>query len=163
MKYIIYYKSICYIAILTCLVIGQTKAQHAPFVGANTILLSTFLADQQAYEVITDVLASESLTFIPDGSRLLIRSQNRSSFTAKSLIFEGQITLNAGIVKLTGHVLESTTMESTALSKRSSLVLFTKGRNSPQRVAFNYMDALAKKLQVSLRGMITYKYQADVI
>ncbi|GAB4053043.1 hypothetical protein GCM10028810_56860 [Spirosoma litoris] len=141
----------------------QTKAQYAPFVGANTILLSTFLADKQAYDAITIVLTEQSLSFTDVDNRLLIRSQSNSTFAAKGLVFEGQIKSVGGIIELTGHVIEGVTGAQLALSTRSTPILFAKNRNSAQRFAFAYMDGLAKQLQSALRASLTYKYQAPTI
>ncbi|GAB3713676.1 hypothetical protein GCM10027592_53090 [Spirosoma flavus] len=149
--------------LLICLVGMRTQAQPAPFVGANTILLSTFLADKPAYAAITAVLTDQSLSFTGTEKRLLIRSQNSSAFSAKGLVFEGQLKITAGIVELTGRVLEQATGENVPLSTRSTPILFAKDRDSGQRFAFSYMDTLAKQLQSALKGVLTYKYQAPSI
>jgi hypothetical protein len=163
MKPIVYFRPSHRLALLVCLFAVQTKAQSAPFVGANTISLSILLADQQAYEAITSVLTKQSIAFVSTENRLLIRSQNNSALAAKGLIFEGQLMLNAGIVELTGRVFEKLNGENQPSYTRSIPILFTKGRNSIQRLAFTYMDALAKQLQSALQGSITYKYQVNAI
>ncbi|MBD2702296.1 hypothetical protein IC229_16705 [Spirosoma sp. BT702] len=153
-----------YLFVLTlCLAALPIKAQPAPFIGANTILLSTFLADKPAYSAITTVLTEQSLAFSGPENRLLIRSQSNSVFAAKGLVFEGQIKIMAGIIELTGRTIESTTGANLPLSSRSTPVLFAKDRNSGQRLAFSYMDGLAKQLQSALRSTLTYKYQAPSI
>ncbi|GAB3997084.1 hypothetical protein GCM10028807_41310 [Spirosoma daeguense] len=163
MKHIIYVPTSFRLALFLCLFAGKAQAQYAPFVGANTILLSTFLADKQAHAAVSAVLTQQSLSFTGAENRLLIRSQSKSTFAASGLVFLGQLKINAGVVELTGRLMEVPTDETLPSSTQGTPILFAKSRNSAQWLAFSYMDALAKQLQSALKASIMYKYQVNTL
>ena len=163
MKLITYFQLTHRLTLLVCLIAVQIKAQSAPFVGANTILLAILLDDQQAYKVITAVLTEQSLSYTSTGNRLLIRSQNNATLATKGLVFEGQLVLNAGVIELTGRMLTAPKGDNLSLSTQGIPIHFAKVRDTVQRVGFIYMDGLAKHLQSALKSSLTYKYQANTI
>ncbi|QHV96973.1 hypothetical protein [Spirosoma endbachense] len=159
MKHIFCFRTGYWIALLICTTTIPSWAQYGPFVGANTIVLSTSLADKDAYLVITQVLTAESLSFSAEKDVLRIRSLPTSILTSKGLVFEGRLWVNTGVVKLMGQLLEGSNDGTGSVVNIAVPITYTKGRTFRQRMGFSYMDELAKKLQTGLKGSIAYKHQ----
>ncbi|QIP13930.1 hypothetical protein G8759_15580 [Spirosoma aureum] len=159
MNHIVCFRTGYWIALLICSTTIPLGAQYGPFVGANTIVLSTSLADKDAYLAITQVLTAESLSFSAEKDVLRIRSLPNSILTSKGLVFEGQLWVNTGVVKLMGQLLEGSNGSNGSTVNIAVPITYTKGRTFRQRIGFSYMDELAKKLQTALKGSIAYKHQ----
>jgi hypothetical protein len=163
MKHIFYLRSSHWLALLVCCISICSWAQSGPFNGANTIVLSTNLADKDAYQSITEVLRSQHISFTADGDVLLMHSESNSTLAGKGYVFKGQLSVNTGIVKLTGRILDTSYQGNESVSDKSVLISYSKSHASLQRMGFVYMDDLARKLQLALQGSIMYKYQKDPI
>ncbi|GAB3558266.1 hypothetical protein [Spirosoma fluminis] len=163
MKYIFRLQWGYWIAFLVLVSSGYCQAQHEPFRGANMIILSTSLADKEAYQTIMQILAEQPIGVTVNTDGLLIRSGENSSLAAKGLVFEGQLVVNTGIVKLSGRIFDMADKTGGSAAGKTIAIAYTKSRTSLQTIGFLYMDELARKLQAALRGPIMYKYQESII
>ncbi|RIV18412.1 hypothetical protein DYU11_27940 [Fibrisoma montanum] len=120
------------------------------------ILLGTSLADKEALNAIVTVLTEQSISFSIDRNLVSFKAQEKPSAGNDPFVFEGFLSVNAGLVKLTGKMQHA---PNGAQSIRYVPVEYTTSKASLQRLGFLYMDQLAKKLQPVLHGVILYKYQ----
>src|SRR5919199_3888569 len=141
-----------WVVLMLCLVFTASLAQHTPFKGANTIILSTHLADKEAYQTIIQVLAAHDILLSVDNDVLGIRSSTNSSLAKQGLVFDGHLSVHTGIVKLWGRVLDSAYIGSSGTDGKMIAISYAKDRNSWERIGFIYMDELARKLQSALQG-----------
>lgn len=136
--------------------------QYNPFKGANRIFVTTSLADKETYLLVADQLTQSGIAFTAADNGLLIRSEEPASLGKQQAVFEGKLMVNAGLVSLSGWVRRKEEGKSSALPDRMSPVTYDKAKNSLEGIGFNYMDALAKRLQVALHGVTMYKYQKEI-
>jgi hypothetical protein len=136
--------------------------QYNPFKGANRIFITTSLADKETYLLVADQLTQAGITFTAADNGLLIRSEQPTSLGKQQAVFEGKLMVNAGLVSLSGWLRRKEEGKNSATSDQVSPVTYDTAKNSLQGIGFNYMDALAKRLQVALHGVTMYKYQKEI-
>ncbi|CCH55431.1 hypothetical protein BN8_04690 [Fibrisoma limi BUZ 3] len=139
-----------------CILSTYSYGQYTPFKGANMILLGTSLADKEALTEIANVLTDQSISFSVDRNLVSFQAKDKSSGGNEPIVFEGFLSVNAGLVKLTGKMQNAASGSQTV---SYIPVEYTTSKASSQRLGFLYMDQLAKKLQPVLHGVIIYKYQ----
>lgn len=147
--------------LLYSVVLPLAYGQRTPFAGANTIFISTHLADRQTYEAIGQVLTEQGIQFSAASDGLLISAQGKPFGPYKDATFLGQITVTGSLVKLTGRMQAPPTGDGTMTEASVLPVAFQPGKRKetlPQR-GFTFLNDLAKKLQPVLRGVISYKVQ----
>ena len=94
----------CGLFLLLSVVGLVAHGQRTPFAGANTIFITTSLADRQTYEAIGQVLTEQGITFSAASDGLLISAQGKSFGHYENAAFLGQMTVSGGLVKLTGRM-----------------------------------------------------------
>ncbi|ADB37721.1 hypothetical protein [Spirosoma linguale] len=148
------------LGLLLSLLVPSALAQPAPFEGANVILITTDLADKEAYITVGNVLTEQGIVFSATDDCLLINLPVKASEPGKTTEFVGQLSVNAGLVKLTGRMQSASEptneqpMKSTPLSMGYAK---DKRKTSLSQVGFLYLVELAKKLRRPLHGIISYK------
>lgn len=160
MKHLLFTKQVYLIAwsIVFC---SFTAIAQRPFEGANTIYITTSLADKQTYMAIQNVLQEQSLTFSAGRDCLFFTAQERSLTSKDKAVFAGQIWVNGGLVKLVGKM--QTQMPAVEGSTNPAVIPAayqpTKRSESVQQLGFLYLNDLAMKLKPALRGVVAYKVQ----
>lgn len=148
-----------WLVIQLCLLSLSANGQHTPFKGANVILITTDLADKESYIAIAQVLSEQSISYTAGNNVLLIQSIDQSFNGKKDLVFDGQLSVSAGLVTLTGVVRNKSENPHNQEIANTVPIAYTKAKSSLQQVGFTYMNDLAQKLQRVLHGVITYKLQ----
>lgn len=143
-----------------CLLPLASNGQLTPFKGANVILITTDLADKESYIAIAQVLSEESISYEASNNILLIQSTNQSFNGKKDIVFDGQLSVSAGLVTLTGIMRNKNESAQNQLIATAVPIAYNKAKSSLQQIGFTYMNDLALKLQRVLHGVISYKLQA---
>ncbi|QMW03850.1 hypothetical protein [Spirosoma foliorum] len=142
--------------------ISSAQSQSLPAEGSNAIFITTSLTDTEAYLAIGKVLTEQSILFSVASDGLLISSQGNSIANNKGVIFTGQLSLQKGVVKLTGSLRELPQADGSKSTKGNLMhAHYQGGTTSLAKAGFSYMDELAKKLKPALRGVIHYKLQKE--
>ncbi|QJW91760.1 hypothetical protein HNV11_21440 [Spirosoma taeanense] len=152
----------CWLACLFCLVATSSRSQQLPFKGANTILITTDLADKEAYLAVAEVLTEQGVAYTGDNDFLIIRApENVFAGSNKGAVFEGKLYINSGLAMLTGWLRNSSYIVQTSslAEPNGTPVEYRKGSTAPQNEGFLFMDNLARKLQPVLHGVMSYKLQ----
>ena len=132
--------------------------QARPFSGANTVLITTDLADKEAYLTITRILAEQAIPFSVANDCLLISAPDYAFDQRKDVVFVSQLSVNAGLVKLTGTL--QGVKEIIAGAESHPLLVSYGHEKRPSTLGhrgFLYLHELAKKLYTDLHGVISYK------
>lgn len=165
MKHIFYF-SIHYRLILPFLLLCPiVKAQPVAFEGANVIVITTDLADKEAYLAISQVLMAQTIPFEVTDDCLQLSVPLKSSQYATSVepTLVGQISVHAGLVRLTGIIQRGAPARNTdglASAKVISVAYQKeKSKSTFARLGFLYLNEVAHQLQPSLHGVISYKIQ----
>ncbi|RYF69247.1 MAG: hypothetical protein EOO39_17950 [Cytophagaceae bacterium] len=145
----------------------MVKAQPIAFEGANVIVITTDLADKEAYLTISQVLMERNIPFeVTDDCLQLsipLKSSQYAISTEPTLI--GQISVHAGLVRLTGTIQGGAPARNTggrASAKVMSVVYQKeKSKSTFARMGFLYLSEVAHKLRPSLHGVISYKVQPE--
>lgn len=146
---------------LTFLLLGcltGSYAQPRPFEGANTVLINTDLADKEAYLTVGRVLSEQAIPFSVARDCLVISAPGFAR--QKDVVFVGQLSVNAGLVKLTGSLQEPLGKDQTeGADSRNVAVRYGKEKRNATlaHAGFLYLNELAKKLYTDLHGVISYK------
>lgn len=149
-----------WLLIQLCLLSLSSKGQHMPFKGANVILITTDLADKESYIAIAQVLSEESISYAASNNMLLIQSTDQSFNGKKDIVFDGQLSVSAGLVTLTGMMRNKNESAQNQPIATTVPIAYNKAKSSLQQIGFTYMNDLAQKLQRVLHGVISYKLQA---
>ncbi|MCX6215992.1 hypothetical protein [Spirosoma sp.] len=157
------YKQYTYcFGLLLSLLVPFAQAQPAPFEGANVILITTDLADKEAYITAASVLTEQGILFSAADDCLLINLPVKASEPGKTTEFVGKLSVNAGLVKLTGRMqLAGEFTNEQPIKGRPLSMSYAKDKRkvSLSQVGFLYLIELAKKLHRPLHGIISYKMQ----
>lgn len=151
----------CFVALLFFFELPHAYGQRAPFEGANTIFVTTSLADRQTYEAIEKVLVEQGVLFSATSDGLLLSSQESQFGNYKGAKFIGQLSVRGGLIRLTGQMQAPATEDrpSSDVMVVAAAYQPTKRKESLQRLGFLYLNELAKKLQIALHGVVSYKVQ----
>ncbi|GAB4050821.1 hypothetical protein [Spirosoma litoris] len=140
--------------------ISSAQGQSLPAERPTTIFITTSLNDTEAYLAIGKVLTEQGVLFSVASDGLLISSQGNSIADDKGVIFTGQLSLQKGVVKLTGSLRELPQADDSKSTKGNLVhAHYNGGTTSLSKASFRYMDELAKKLKPALHGVIQYKLQ----
>ena len=145
----------------------MVKAQPVAFEGANVIVITTDLADKEAYLTISQILTEQTIPFeVTDDCLQLnipLKSPQYATSTEPTLI--GQISVHAGLVRLTGTLQRGTPARNNGglASAKAISVSYQKEKSKSTfaRLGFLYLSEVAHKLQPSLHGVISYKVQPE--
>ncbi|AKD56170.1 hypothetical protein SD10_15965 [Spirosoma radiotolerans] len=143
------------------------KAQPVAFEGANTIVITTDLADKEAYLTISQVLTEQNMPIEVASTCLRIRVPLKSVqySTSAEPILIGQLSVHAGLVKLTGIVQEAPSGRNNTGLASSKVIPASyqkeRSKSTLPRLGFLYLSDLAKKLHPALHGVISYKVQPE--
>jgi hypothetical protein len=151
------------LALLLCVGLPYSYGQPHPFEGANVILINTDLADKEAYLAIGRVLTEQAIPFSAASDCLLINAKGQPFDGYKDVVFVGQLSVNAGLVKLTGRMRMPVPVGKEGGSDNYKAVGYSKEKSKPSlsRAGFLYLNGLAKKLYPELHGVISYKVQPE--
>ncbi|GAB3050616.1 hypothetical protein [Spirosoma pulveris] len=132
--------------------------QASPFPGANTVLITTDLADKEAYLTITRILAQQAIPFSVAHAGLLISAPGYPFDQHKDVVLVSQLSVNAGLVKLTG-TLQGMKENGAGVESHPVPVRYghQKRASTLAHRGFLYLHELAQKLQADLHGVISYK------
>ncbi|SOD81159.1 hypothetical protein [Spirosoma fluviale] len=150
------------VGLLLTLIFPPAQAQSIPFEGANVILITTDLADKEAYLVAGRVLTEQGILFSAGDDCLLITLPVNTGESGKKTEFVGQLVVNAGLVKLTGTMQSPNESVSNQPIKVTPLSIgYAKDKRKPllAQEGFLYLNEIAKKLRRPLHGIISYKMQ----
>ncbi|GAB3769907.1 hypothetical protein GCM10028818_06830 [Spirosoma horti] len=164
-------RSVSYLSIhywLTLLflpLLPAVKAQPVAFEGANVIVITTDLADKEAYLTISQVLMEQNIPIEVASNCLQISVPLKStpySSSAEPLLIS-QLSVHAGLVKLTGTIqMAPSIKKSTGLASKKVIQASyhkEKSKSALSRLGFLYLNDLAQKLHPALHGVISYKVQ----
>ncbi|GAB3805347.1 hypothetical protein GCM10028819_38450 [Spirosoma humi] len=167
MKHISYFSIHYRLTLLLLLLCAIVKAQPVAFEGANVIVVTTDLADKEAYLTISQVLMEQHISFevTDDCLQLSVPLKSPQYATSAEPTLIGQISVHAGLVRLTGTIRRGTPAKNTdglAFAKVVSVAYQKeKNKSTSARMGFLYLSELAHKLQPSLHGVISYKVQPE--
>lgn len=150
------------LGLLLSLLLPSAQAQPVPFEGANIILITTDLADKEAYLTAGNVFTEHGVLFSAADDCLLISLPVKTGESDKPAEFVGQLSVNSGLVKLTGRMQfsgESANGQAMKVTPLSMGYAKDKRKSALSQAGFLYLVELAKKLHRPLHGIISYKIQ----
>lgn len=167
MNHIVYLSLHHRLSLLFLLLCPTVKAQPVAFEGANVIVITTDLADKEAYLAISQVLMEQSLPFevTDDCLQLSVPLKSSQYPTSAETTLIGQLSVQAGLVRLTGTLqkgpLVRTNAGLTSAKVMAAVYQKEKSKSTPARLGFLYLSDLAQKLRPALHGVISYKVQPE--
>ncbi|GAB3014017.1 hypothetical protein [Spirosoma pulveris] len=162
MKRVIVKQYACCLGLLLSLTVFSVQAQPKLFEGANMILITTDLADKEAYLVVGRILTEQGILFSAGDDCLQIALPVSTGEINRKIEFMGHLAVTAGLVKLTGSMqspAESVNKQPMKATPLSFGYTKDKRKTSLSHEGFLYLNEIAKKLYRPLHGVISYKIQ----
>jgi len=167
MKHIVSFSIHYRLTLLFLLLCSVVKAQPVAFEGANVIVITTDLADKEAYLTISQVLMEQNIPFeaIDDCLQLSVPLKSSQYATSTEATLIGQISVRAGLVRLTGTIQRGNPARNTGGLASAKVISVAyqkeKSKSTLARLGFLYLSEVAHKLRPSLHGVISYKVQPE--
>jgi len=167
MKHIFYFSIHNRLTLLLLLLCSSVKAQPVAFEGANVIVITTNLADKEAYQTISQVLMEQNIPFEVTDNGLQVSVPLKSSQYPASAepTLVSQLSVQAGLVRLSGTIQRGASVRNKDGMASAKVISASyqkeKNKSTLARLGFLYLSDLAQKLQPSLHGVISYKVQTE--
>lgn len=168
MKHIFSFPTPYWLTLLFLLLCPMVKAQPVAFEGANVIVITTDLADKEAYLTISQVLMEQHIPFEVTDDCLQLSVPLKSSqyaTSAEPTLMIGQISVRAGLVRLTGTIQRGAPARNTGGLTSAKVISVAyqkeKSKSTVARLGFLHLSEVAHKLQPSLNGVLSYKVQPE--